>query len=416
MAEDRDIMSVWTTFALEPLDTLLFRDGRPFDQSDEGLTETRSLFPPFPSTVAGAIRARLAREMGWTGRGGWTEITNGVLGSGPVDAGLLRFGPPVVLLAVPDKDPKAAHFQPLFPCPATLHGRFNPESDPPGTLVELAVTLPKARLDTDMGDAQFCGLDKPDLFEPLDDWLINRSGLQAFLKGEIPAPHHVTRLGDLLTRQNRAGLKRDYAAHGAEAGMLYTASYMRLQQQRVGRSKEGKSKMGRVAIGVAADLSALGGKYAIPKDAILPFGSMGRAASCCAGTFDLAAPSIDAPGKDGTFLYSLLLLSPALPHGSPREAKGGLPLPEGHELISAAIRKPIAFSGWNAKNNEPAAMQRYYAPGSTWFVRFEGKAADLREAFEKFKTKGISKSKEGGSVGFGAVAIGVWNNAGDRKK
>ena len=47
-------------FVLAPTDTLFFRDGRPYNQDDDGLAHARSLFPPHPSTLTGALRAALA--------------------------------------------------------------------------------------------------------------------------------------------------------------------------------------------------------------------------------------------------------------------------------------------------------------------------------------------------------------------
>ncbi len=44
----------------EPLDTLFFRDGRPFNQG-EGNGGVESLFPPSPTTLVGAARVALAR-------------------------------------------------------------------------------------------------------------------------------------------------------------------------------------------------------------------------------------------------------------------------------------------------------------------------------------------------------------------
>ncbi len=46
-----------TSLLIEPLDVLLFRDGRPFSAGMDHLAG--SVFPPLPSTIAGFIRSRL---------------------------------------------------------------------------------------------------------------------------------------------------------------------------------------------------------------------------------------------------------------------------------------------------------------------------------------------------------------------
>ncbi len=413
-------------FALEPLDTLLFRDGRPFDQSDEGLTETRSLFPPFPSVAAAAIRARLALEMGWSERGAWDTTITDVLGSGPFYAGQCRFGAPIVILASPNMewDPlAAANYSAFVPCPAAVVGKFNPEKEKPGdkALIDLAFVAPR-RAETNAGRSsdlalatgqQFCS--PPAGFDPLDGWLIDRHGLEKLLKGETPSTTSCRRPDMFFERQDRAGIKRNYASHGAEDSMLYTASHVRPMQNRV-------SGIGKVAIGVSAELPMLKGSIlTISPGAILPLGSMGRAASCAAidaGKLDLSALSLksEATKADSAdiYHYTIILIGPALPSSSAKGPAAGLQLPnDKHEVVSAVLPKPIAFSGWDASAGGPAPMRRYLAPGSTWYLRFKGTGAELQGWFDTLHRDGISK--EGARVGFGAVVVGTWTYAEDGK-
>ncbi|MGC8977694.1 MAG: type III-B CRISPR module-associated Cmr3 family protein, partial [Candidatus Ratteibacteria bacterium] len=49
-------------YKIKPLDTLFFRDGRPFSMGAE--TWANPVFPPYPSTVYGAIRTWLIFEWG----------------------------------------------------------------------------------------------------------------------------------------------------------------------------------------------------------------------------------------------------------------------------------------------------------------------------------------------------------------
>ena len=43
---------------IEPTESLLFRNGRPFDAGQDNFAE--SLFPPTPETIQGAVRATIA--------------------------------------------------------------------------------------------------------------------------------------------------------------------------------------------------------------------------------------------------------------------------------------------------------------------------------------------------------------------
>ena len=101
-----------TMLVLHPLDTLFFRDGRPYNQDDPGQAEAASVFPPHPPTVVGAVRAALARAMGWPSKT-WdkTKLGDGVdwqAGDGAL--GPLSFAGPYVL----------RNGEPLFPAPLCL--------------------------------------------------------------------------------------------------------------------------------------------------------------------------------------------------------------------------------------------------------------------------------------------------------
>lgn len=52
-----------THIRITPFDTCFFRDGRPFTSGEQ--TEAATLFPPFPSTVFGALRSAYIAEKGW---------------------------------------------------------------------------------------------------------------------------------------------------------------------------------------------------------------------------------------------------------------------------------------------------------------------------------------------------------------
>lgn len=402
---------------LEPLDTLLFRDGRPFEQNDEGLTETTSLFPPFPSVVAGAARASLARKNGWDGRkSDWDGSLTKLLGSGPYEAGPLRFGPPVILYAPwgGHGPSQPAAWYPLFPCPAFIWGRFDRDENGlreprPKEIHLLSPARQQYSLATDLCLAEGQSFPTPgnaaEGFEPLEGWFVNTEGLRAALAGKTVDPRDITQAADIFMRQGRVGLQRDHQSHGAVEGMLYAASQIRLRQSRASAGKR------RFAIGVEADLSALNNASKITDlEAILPFGSLGRAATCTkvAPTFDLTKLSLglgDLVGNDKAIHFSVTLLSPAYLSTAPTNKLPGLL----GEIVSAVIPKPVSFSGWDGEKRAPAPMHRYFAPGSTWYLRFEDRRGDLGPVLEKIQGAGISEI--GANVGFGAAVVGTWNFA-----
>jgi len=96
---------------LRPTDTLFFGSGAPF--AAEGVqVDVQGVFPPYPATVVGAIRAWIARSQGWSGYGRWPIRLNAVLGDGPEELLALRFSGPYLL-----RDGER-----LFPMPASVVG------------------------------------------------------------------------------------------------------------------------------------------------------------------------------------------------------------------------------------------------------------------------------------------------------
>ena len=94
---------------LDPADTLMFRDGRPFNQDDAGRAAAASLFPPPPETIYGAARVGLARAMGWDGSlatGGWSGSIAEALGSWAKEGNYKCAGP---FFAIDDR----GEFRPL---------------------------------------------------------------------------------------------------------------------------------------------------------------------------------------------------------------------------------------------------------------------------------------------------------------
>ena len=95
-----------------PLDTWFFRDGTPFTAQSAPQEDVGSLFPPYPPTLVGALRAALARANGWDEAGRWPPELCEVLGDGPEDLGVLSFAGPFLL----------RDGQPLFQAPRHLLG------------------------------------------------------------------------------------------------------------------------------------------------------------------------------------------------------------------------------------------------------------------------------------------------------
>ena len=57
-------MSDRLSLKISAIDTVMFRDGKPFNQADAGASLAASVFPPYPPTLTGAVRAAIWNALG----------------------------------------------------------------------------------------------------------------------------------------------------------------------------------------------------------------------------------------------------------------------------------------------------------------------------------------------------------------
>lgn len=84
-------MTVCYQLSLEPIDGWYFSEGIPFNQDDDGLALSDTMFPPWPHVAVSAIRTALARKLGWSGKGHWDQNIVSEIGTGLWDLGKLSF-------------------------------------------------------------------------------------------------------------------------------------------------------------------------------------------------------------------------------------------------------------------------------------------------------------------------------------
>jgi CRISPR-associated protein Cmr3 len=385
---------------IRPVDTLMFRDGRPFNQGDPGAAEAASVFPPFPPTVVGMVRALLAREMkrrfpeiGWDERSDWSKCAKLVdaLGSG-VDwrekcaLGPLTFAPAVIcqggtpLYAVPRSILAAGSaYARLAPAPASL-----------------VCDLGEVRLPTPpqgAGDG---------VKEVARKW-ITSAGLQAVLGGDVPAEADLVDEDDLWRREPRVGVGIDMGGVGSDGapisklaerrpvdGALYAATHTRLEAGvslavtvRTSRA-EGLSLQG-------PQLGAAGGEHRMAEIAPVE---------------PRHAPKVpEAPQRlksdGGKVRYVVYHASPCLLASLPQ---AGAPLDPAWPgtVVSACLGKAQPIGGWDSQGRRPIPMRPAIPAGSVWFIE-----APAQEEARILGLHGASIG-EAWAWGFGHIFIGTW--------
>lgn len=387
-------------YAFDPMDTLFFRDARPFDQNDPGMSEAVSLLPPTPDTVSGALCTALGRRFGAIPGTNWRPRIDALRESGDAAAAaalerlatrtdLGGLGPFLV-----EEGPTTNFYFPI-PRHVLVHDEWprSGREGPPWTLLspdqgELAPTMIDAGKEQD--------------YAPRGDLWIRHDVLKQILAGTLPvvAPGMLVALDEIFPKERRVGIAREHATRTVAEGMLYAAAHLRpASRHRFCFEMD-------VPEGADQDLGDL---------RWIPFGGEGRTA------FIAKAPSI-APlnpqfGRSGTealFVVTLLTATPLNQHTNPRQITlGDLNL----ELVACATDRPLWFGGWDTERKLPRPVRPLLPAGTSWFVRWKvGSGATdetIRTRLGELQRGSLADAPQA-SLGYGRFAIGRWPATGGK--
>ncbi|MGP6188506.1 MAG: type III-B CRISPR module-associated Cmr3 family protein [Vulcanimicrobiaceae bacterium] len=375
-----------TTFAIDALDTLFFRDGRPYRMGDADQSNVPSLFPPPPYTLVGALRAGLARNNGWDGVGRWNVGLAEILGDGPENLGVLSFRGPCL----------ARNREPLYPAPGHL------------MRVEGGGRIEYGLLTIDPAARSSCDIDGATVLPKLRENDRARSGwrsaqhmfltagaLRSVLAGAPPEQSQVVPAAELWVHERRTALSRDATRHATgEEGDLYSPAYARLKR----------------GVTLLFDVEGIPETWIAPE--LVPLGGESRMAAIERLDDPLEIPlhtSMRATSDSGAIHFVFVCLTPLrlpLLEGSPVAARSGTAffgafgLP-GIDLVSAAIERPIYLGGWDSLERTPLAMRPHLLPGSVLFCRCP--PADFAQLCED-QPRGLGSDRR---LGINQYTVGV---------
>jgi CRISPR-associated protein Cmr3 len=318
--------------SLEPLDTLFFRDGRPF----EAATQAASGLPQ-PQTVAGALRTWLLRKAGCD-----FERLAGAVRAGKSFAEAVAEGQPVQASAVGQVRFRGPWFaidgKLVVPLPCILH-----RVEETGEVVRLAplrdVSLP-GWVPPEEGMLPLWA-EEGRRTKRLDGYL-RLDGLHKFLNGTVPDRNEILEPGELFERDRRTGIVVHPESLAADEGMIYAISLLAL-------SPEVSLYAEVVGPEEIVDLFPAG---ATP----LALGGEGRYVTLRRGK-PVEWPSARPTDGQGALL---LLTSPAF------FAEGWRP--PNLALTGAAVPGYVAVSGWDLARGGPKPNRFAAEAGSVYFL------------------------------------------------
>jgi CRISPR-associated protein Cmr3 len=387
---------------VRPVDTLMFRDGRPFNQGDPGAADAVSVFPPFPPTVVGMVRALLAHQLGWDGRSPWDQHIVDALGSG-VDWGNVRaLGPLTFSAAVVCRANKAGEtFEPLYPAPRSILSAN-----------DICVRLvPGAAFQTcDLGPARLpVPAQVRDGLKDLGSAWMTSAGLTQVLAGSTPGPDDIVREDDLWEREPRVGVGIDMAGDGSDGlpisklaerrpvdGALYAATHTRLRENVALAVKVSTSNPQALTLH-GVHLGAAGGEH-----------RMAEFDSIAQKDVPRKFPSTPAPlaqlrRENGVVHYAVYHASPCLLTPLPQAGKA-LDHSFPGTVVSACLGKAQMIGGWDSQGRRPIPMRPAIPAGSVWFMEAPAEV-DAEEQILARHRQSIGQAQ---AWGFGQIFIGTW--------
>ncbi len=363
---------------LEPVDTLFFRDGRPFGPASRA---TSGL--PNPQVLAGALRTEILRcanidlaqlaDCIQNGNQFETAVTQlgGRLGS---QIAKTSFRGPY--LGRKGKNGKTDSL--LYSAPASLRQLDNQalvRLDPLPADQPLPGWTPKSG-----GMVPLWARNRLAL-KPLDKIWITHAGMSIFLSGKTPSQTDLVRSDELYGFEDRTGIAIDPDKGLAQEGMLYATRRLVLKTGvRFWAQVEGSAEV--------LDL--------LPKQdesRLLPFGGEGRQVSVTSRDLQnsprAAHPEAVQGSIDGC---CLVLATPAFMNGW---------RPQGIDLLSAAVPGHIPVSGWDLARGGPKPTRFAVRAGSVYF---------LSTGTDRQLPSGFGDPGET-SLGWGEYCKGVWRYA-----
>lgn len=355
---------------IKAIDTLFFRDGKPFERSEDNWAE--GIFPPNPSVLYGAIRsAFFAGNSEFIGKFDsnedptknlqisaiWIMMQNRLLCSAPLDYSLHE-----------DISSNGKHKISPTRLMSRHEGNFVSSLDHQSIKFK---TIPFSYDEKKYVDKLF--VDKSDLLQYNSEEIILAE-----------------KQDDIFVIENKIGVGLDKKTRSNRKGLVYRVGLIRLKDE------FNDDELSSPSLVVAYNLDFV--------PSILKLGAEGKTAVCDAYHGKLSKP-IDKSKTNSKF-FRIVLLTPAFSKEGALINIDSL-IGDGVklELQSAYVGKPLSIGGWDIKLKEPKPMRKAIPAGSTF--HYEIKSSHTYEQVSSLfsEVASISCDELSQKQGFGLFAM-----------
>lgn len=354
------------TVAFKPLDTLFFRNGKPFDMGEDNWAEGQ--FIPSPSVFYGAIRstyfAANTNEIESIGKQSDPTASLQITGVFLAKSGSLFIPTPLDLVREKDNP----------------EGRLFSVSLINKDKVQCFSGYPYDLIPYDERDI----VSMPDSFISLD--VLHRSRIKPYELDYFA--ENEPKIGVGLDRSTRAGKK----------GKLFRVGLTRFRHNYNYIEKETDEAYFVVSYQGLAPF----------QDKLVKFGAEGKVARI-ESTPSVSWPQLAEEAKKSKY-FKITMLTPSIfSNGSSPQLEKFLPKIEIQTRVSF-VGKPKAIGGWDMLNNKPKEMSKAVPAGSVYYYEIKSNHTlkDVEIALDGIIS--ISEdSEEQNKAGFGLFSLGTWS-------
>lgn len=353
---------------ITPLDTLLFRTGRPFSKGEDTWTEV--IFPPYPSTLYGAIRSFLIFHREGLKAFDDRKYSDDI--GTPDTKGSLKIKGPILY-----KDNEM-----YFTAPLDLVKEKNNEHVP----LEFSQKPPLFTSDYHLNNILIYK-SREGIAEP-EGWL---SGIE--LKDYLKSKKErfpTIRSKEFFLYEPKVGITRERGTLTAKEGHLYRISLIRLKKD-------------------VSLISVVDGVSDLPEAGLFQLGGERKGAKFEAMKENVFGTLEDIELNFENRLFKIYLATPAvfnkgwfpkwIDEKSLEGNYNGIKL----KLIGCAVGKPILVGGWDIAKRKPKPLQKAVPAGSVYYFEIldNSDSANIKESFHLSNISDINPEE-----GFGLALVG----------
>lgn len=362
------------TIAIEALDTLFFRDGKPFSMGDDAWAN--GMFPPLPSVLYGALRTAYMAQKNFN----LDEIIEKT-----EDLRIKQIAYKVTI-AIRNSRKRATYLSYPIPLDLVMESELDKTAKTNEkeyksfdvNLITQAVKPVSHLNDFSFQAEKILSYGKDVEVESIEDGIIIDTSINNYLKGKVKGAFEATKISDAYKTEAKIGIARQNETRTTEEGKLYRINMLRPNDIKICIEFEGLN-----------DFAEKG---------LLRLGAENKLA-----TFETTEmPALSIPKELGES-FKIYLATPAIftngyyPTDIFKNAEVEV------ELLTCAVGKYLNVGGFDMQKREPKPMQKAVPAGSVYYYRL--KSGNWQNLLAELQKTGISETEQSQKEGFGIAYL-----------